>query len=60
MADEEVVACEPDVGFDACAAGCEGFVEGDSAPVVVVGMARDRGDVLAEVGRRRRYLCLRA
>ena len=50
MTDEEVGAGEPDVGFDAGAAGCQGFVEGDLTPVVVVRVAGDGGDVLAEVG----------
>jgi len=48
VADEEVGAGEPDVGFGAGAAGGEGFVEGDLAPVVVVGVAGDWSDALGD------------
>jgi hypothetical protein len=40
---------EPDIGFDACAAVTQRIVQGDAAPVVVVGVARDRGDALGYV-----------
>lgn len=39
MADAQQIVFEPDICFDACAACCEGGVEGDTAPVVVMGVA---------------------
>jgi hypothetical protein len=39
---------EPDVCFDAGAAVAEGVVQGDAAPVVVVGVAGDGRDVLSD------------
>lgn len=50
VGDVEVgVVLEPDVGFEACAAGGKGRVDGGGAPVVVVGVAGFWGDVVAEV-----------
>lgn len=51
MADKEIVRrarVEPDVGFDARAPGGEGVVEGDAAPVVVVGVAWEGIDIPGE------------
>lgn len=58
MADEELDSAEfPDVGFDGNAAGGDGGVDGDFAPVVVVGVdwtgldvAREGGWVGSEAG----------
>ena len=52
VANEELVRgfrVGPDVGFDACAAGCKGVVEGHPPPVVVVRVAGDGLDVATEV-----------
>ena len=51
MADVELVVDQPDVGFDADAAGFDGGEEGYSSPVVVVRVARYGKDVAGEVGR---------
>lgn len=53
MTNEEVVGMawvKPDVGFYTGAAGCEGVVQGDFAPVVVMGVAGNGFDVAAEGG----------
>jgi hypothetical protein len=48
VSDEEVVGEEPDVSFDASAAPVEGVIEGDAAPVVIVGVACYGGDVAGD------------
>lgn len=53
MSDVEIVLqfrVDPDVGFDARAAGGEGVEKGDGAQVVVVRMAGDGVDVAAVGG----------
>ena len=49
MAHVQLLVVEPDVRFDADAAGAEGGVERDEAPVVVVAVAGDGLDVAGEV-----------
>jgi hypothetical protein len=49
VADKQVVVEEPHVGFNASAAPSQGIIEGHLAPVVVVRVAWDRGDVSGDV-----------
>lgn len=49
MPDVEVVVAQPDVCFDADAAGAQGSEERRTAPVVVVRVAWDREDAAEEV-----------
>ena len=49
MTNEEVLVGEPNVGFDAGTSSRERVVQRHSAPVVIVRMARDWGDVAAEI-----------
>ncbi len=49
MTNEEVIVREPNVGFDARTSGRERVVQRYFAPVIIVRMARDWGDVAAEI-----------